>query len=145
MPITPAGLRLVIGSFITHFLRNFMKLSNSETSWNFNETSMNLFQLFFELWNFQSEHYDTISKFMKNVKICPYLWNLVKLSKMKFHETSEIIFNFKNLWNFLPLIIEHHLQKHAYRRLQQSLSLVNVFYKYSSRNDDAQWWSCNSY
>ena len=22
---------------------------------------------------------------------------------MKFHETSEIIFNLKNLWNFLPL------------------------------------------
>ena len=31
----------------------------------------------------------------------PILWNLVKLSKMKFHETSEIIFNFENLWNFL--------------------------------------------
>ena len=33
----------------------------------------------------------------------PILWNLVKLSKMKFHETSEIIFNFENLWNFLSL------------------------------------------
>lgn len=43
-----------LGSFIADFLRNFMKLCKSETSWNFNGTSMKLFQVFFKLRNFQS-------------------------------------------------------------------------------------------
>ena len=37
----------------------------------------------------------------------------------------------------MTIIEHHHLQKHAYRRLQQGFSLVNVFYKHPSRDDDA--------
>ena len=79
--VTPVWL----GSFIADFLRNFMKLSKSETSWNFNETSMKLFLVFLKLWNFQTTKKIKLMKERKGIFIGKYtiIWLKSDISLQK--------------------------------------------------------------